>query len=98
MDATDLGFESHVEHPVRLVEHQIRHPPHVGDLAAAGDEDVNHPAWRADDDLGPALELRDLIRNARASIDGDDQHVVHLAELLGVFADLLDQFPGGRHN
>ena len=98
VNATDLGFEPHVKHPIRLVKHQIGHPPHVGDLAAASDEDVNHPARRAHDNLGPALELRDLICNARASIDGDDQHVVHLAKLFGVFADLLDEFSGGRHD
>ena len=98
VDTADLGLKSHVKHPVRLIEHQIRHPPHVGDFAAAGDQDVNHAARRTDDDLGPTFELRDLIRNARASVDSDDQHVVHLAELLGVFADLLDEFPGGRHD
>lgn len=29
-DGTKLGFETHVEHPVRLVQHQVGDPAQVG--------------------------------------------------------------------
>jgi len=64
VDATDLGLESHVKHPISLVKDQICDTPQVGDLAGAGDQDVNHASRCAHHDFCASLQLCDLVCDA----------------------------------
>ena len=63
-DALDVADEAHVEHPVRLVEHEDLDVAQVdGALALV----VEQAAGRGDEDVDAALELRDLRVDADAA-------------------------------
>ena len=65
---THLWFETHVEHAVCLIKDDVRHPFEVGDPPVVGCQHVDHSAGGAHDDLGPPLQLRYLLANARAPV------------------------------
>ena len=67
-DALDVVDEAHVEHPVRLVQHQHFER---GQVDAAALEVVDEAARRGDDDVGAARELPVLDRVRRAAVDAD---------------------------
>ncbi len=50
-DAHDLRLKAHVKHAVRLVHDQVRHAAQIGDLAAAGRQQINHAPGCADHHL-----------------------------------------------
>ena len=76
-DRLDVDDESHVEHPIGLVEDDGVDA--VEPQLAAPDE-VEHPTRRADHDLRAALEALDLLVHRRAAVDGDGAHVAELAD------------------
>ena len=65
-DLFDIGPEADVEHPVGFVQHDDLNRPQVERAAA---DEVDDAAGRADDDVGPALELGDLAANRFAAVD-----------------------------
>ena len=65
-DLAELGLEAHVEHAVRLVEHEVRH---AAEVRHAGLEEVDEAARRRDDDLDAALQVARLRPLRRAAVD-----------------------------
>ena len=68
-DLFDVGPEADVEHPVGLVED---HEADAAEDQRAAAHQVDHPARRADDDLGPAAQLFDLLADRLAAVDAHD--------------------------
>ena len=65
-DLLDVRQEAHVEHPVRLVEHEDLDLAEVGDLLA---DEVEQPARRRDEDLDAGAERLDLRVHRDAAVD-----------------------------
>mmetsp|Transcript_19582 Transcript_19582/g.64062 ORF Transcript_19582/g.64062 Transcript_19582/m.64062 type:complete len:370 (+) Transcript_19582:1402-2511(+) len=97
-DAVDLRREAKVEHAVRLVEHHVRDALQVGDAAAVCGEHVNHPAWRADDDLGAAPQLGDLLLDAGAAVHRDHADAGEPRELVHLAVDLHGELARRDHD
>ena len=72
-----------------------RTSPSISDAAA---DQVQHAAGRADDDLGPAAELLDLLADRLAAVDGHDAHVAPGGQLDALVADLHGQFARGHED
>mmetsp|Transcript_64037 Transcript_64037/g.141093 ORF Transcript_64037/g.141093 Transcript_64037/m.141093 type:complete len:232 (-) Transcript_64037:1160-1855(-) len=72
----DLGLETHVKHPIGLVEDHERDSPEVGDLAIGGRQDVDEPARRPHEDLCTLLQSGELLPHGPAAVgaDADDAH------------------------
>ena len=89
-NSAHVGVEADVEHPVGLVEHGHAD---VVEAQSAALEVVDHSAGGADDDLGPALEVGEVVgepasahqyRGLKPSRAGEE--IEHRADLLGEFA------------
>ena len=65
-DLADLGFKSHVKHPIRFIKHQVRHPTQIR-LPAL--QHVNQAARRGDDYFDAVLQFADLGIAGDASVD-----------------------------
>ena len=66
--AADVADEPHVEHPVRLVEHEMAH---LREVDGALGEVIEQPARCGDDDVHPLAERIDLRARADATEDQD---------------------------
>ena len=85
-DALDVGQKAHVQHAVRLVEHQVID---VVKAQRAATEVVQHAARRADHDVGASLQVFELASVAGAAVDGGDADALDvLRNLAQLFADL----------
>mmetsp|Transcript_9399 Transcript_9399/g.24331 ORF Transcript_9399/g.24331 Transcript_9399/m.24331 type:complete len:601 (-) Transcript_9399:43-1845(-) len=101
-DLTDGRFEAHVEHLVRLVEHEIGHrlQRDGGREAALGVSraQVVQAAWRRDDDVRPLLERTDLLALWRASVQHNHARSHGGRKLLGLAGNLQRQLARGCHD
>ena len=94
-DPPDVGQESHVEHPVGLVEdqHLEAAEPRVRML-----EVIQQPAGRGDEDVDAAPERRLLRTHADAAEDGGAADAREARELVPVLVDLRGQLARGRED
>ena len=91
--AADVADEAHVEHAVRLVEHQVAH---LGEVDRALVDVVEQAARRGDDDVHALAQRVDLRPRADAAEDQDGALVQVAAEVLERLAHLGGEF-AGRH-
>ena len=88
----DVRPKTDVQHPVGLVE------DHEADLAehqrAAADQ-IQHPAGRADDDLGPTAKVLDLLADRLPAVNAHHVDVSPGGKLGALVADLDGQLAGG---
>ena len=90
-DLPDLGEKAHVEHPVRLVQHQNLEP---GQPGIGLGEVVQQPAGRGDDDVHPAPEGMLLGAHADPAEHGRRRHRGVYRQILEVLDDLRGQLAG----
>ncbi len=83
-DAVDLGPETHVQHPVGLVEDEDANRSERDETLL---EKILEPARSSDEDLGPPSLLR-LTADGGATVDGGDPQVAGCGEWLQVGDDL----------
>eukprot|EP00958_Prasinococcus_capsulatus_P000257 scaffold20_cov361-Prasinococcus_capsulatus_cf.AAC.14 len=94
-DLPDLRLEAHVQHAVRLVQHQVRHPAQVGDPRL---QHVDEAAGRGDADLHAAAQVANLRALGRAAVDAGVLDARGGAELDALLLDLDRQLPRrGQH-
>ena len=92
-DALDRGPEPHVEHAVRLVEHERLHVAQAHGVLV---HEVDETAGRGDEHVGAALEPVDLGRVGEPSHDGEDAVVARLGDAPAYLADLLRELARRR--
>ena len=88
----DLGAESHVEHPVGLVQDE---EPHALQFCRPPILKIDQTAGRGDDDFVSALEGIHLGPVGNPSAYHGRPYIGAPRQRLGVVADLLRQFPRG---
>ena len=88
-DATHVGDEAHVEHAVRLVDHERVHALQVHHVALA--EVQQTPGRRHEQVHGGLLELLALAVHVHAAVHGEGAESAILADRVGVLADLYDE-------
>ena len=94
-DPLDLWREAVVGHPVGLVED---HDVHVGHGNVAGFEQVDQSQRSGHDDLGTLAQALDLLRAARAAVDGEDTLATVFGHRPEDFGDLHGELPGGHED
>ena len=72
-DAFHIWCESHVEHPVSLVEHG---PSNVVELHGSPLQVIAEPSWSGDHDVHAAAELLDLAGDRVPAVDRQTAHLV----------------------
>ena len=90
-----IGYETHVEHAVRLIDHQNAHLAQI-QLALIGE--VQQAPGRADRDAHALLQCALLLGIAHAAVEAGDGDVEVLADLARVVLDLVGQFAGRGHD
>ena len=95
-DKVQLGLVVHVEHLVRLVEHNIlegleREPVGLLDV-------VLEPPGRGDDDVGPLAEVDRLLDHVDAAEDDDNLELGDAVEKLKLLTNLQRQLPSGHED
>ena len=88
----DLRLKPHVEHAVGLVQHQVGHPPQVGDARL---EHVDQPPGRRDHNLHPAAEVARLRALGRAAVHARGLDAGAGAKLDALLLDLDCQLARG---
>ena len=91
----DLWLEAHVQHPVGLVQHDVRAPlevhlPHL--------EDVDEPARGGDADLCPSLKISDLAALRRSPKQTGRLELTRACKLGSLFLDLLGELSAMEYN
>ena len=94
-DLPDVAFKAHVQHSIRLIEHQVRHPTHVG-LSSV--QEVKQSARCCDDYVHSVSQHSPLIEFGHSSVDTEGLEVANLREFLGFLLNLHGQLSGWRHN
>jgi len=94
-DLSDLRFETHIEHPVGLVQDELVDAIEVH-LAAL--EEVVQTSRAGEDAMDTAPILPQLVPLLGASIHGDALHADASAETVGLVLGLLAQLTGRRHD
>ena len=94
-DATDVGQEAHVEHPVGLVQHEVLDPRQLG---VGGLEVVQQPARRGDHHVHATAEGMLLGPHADAPEDGRTGDRGMDGQVVQVGQDLGGQFTGWRQH
>ena len=87
-DLLDVLGEPHVEHLVRLVEHEHANAVETQCLAA---DVIQCAARRGDDDVRAAIEGADLLLHGRAAVERDDDDAGPVRVLVDRLADLHRQ-------
>mmetsp|Transcript_97564 Transcript_97564/g.309435 ORF Transcript_97564/g.309435 Transcript_97564/m.309435 type:complete len:309 (+) Transcript_97564:594-1520(+) len=99
-DLADVVLEAHVEHPVGLVQDEVRHGLEVDGRGVApllvAVAEVQQAARSGDEDVAALSQLTHLLSLADATIDGCAPRLHRWPELLGLPSDLLRQLPRGR--
>ena len=90
----DLRLESHVEHAISLVQHDVRGAPQIRHTSVVGREHFNHPSGCADDNFAALLQLGNLLGDAGAAVHAHRHEVHGFGEFLGLLVDLQGQFAG----
>mmetsp|Transcript_26053 Transcript_26053/g.77824 ORF Transcript_26053/g.77824 Transcript_26053/m.77824 type:complete len:446 (+) Transcript_26053:205-1542(+) len=101
-DLADVILEAKVQHPVGLVEHEVRHPAERELLVL---QEVHQPPGRRDEDVAAAPEVPQLLHLVLAAVDarGPDAAAVValcglLEELVRLLGDLDRQLAGWSHD
>ena len=90
-------LETHREHLVGLVEHQVAHVVEHGHLATV--HQVDQSAGRGNDDVHPAAQGANLGLDVGAAVDGQDAHLGHvLGKALQVVGYLQAQLARGTED
>ena len=91
-----LLLEAHVQHLVRLVQHEVTNAVELDRLALG---EVDQTARRGDDHVARLLQLGDLGGDVGAAIHRNRaQPLLVLRKLLELLGDLLTQLTGGRQH
>jgi len=90
-DPLDVVDEAHVQHAVGLVQDE---EPDVADVQEATAHEVHDAPGRAHDHGCAFAEFLDLGLELGAAVDGGDDDLEVLADLLGLVRHLLREFPG----
>ena len=93
--ALQLFGESHVEHLVRLVQHDRRKARQV---ERAARQVIQGPARRGDDHVHAPAQRADLLRKRLAPIDRDDLGAERAAIAVHRLGDLHRELPGGHED
>ena len=91
----DFWHESHIQHPVGLVEHQELEILET-DLALL--DVVQQPPWCGNENIATFCQLPGLITSAGAAISNHRLDHAALGELPSLVVNLQSQFPGGGNN
>lgn len=91
-DATDLGFESHIQHAIGFVEDEELDIFH-GETATL--DEVYETSGSGDEEIAPPFDLAELVADVGSSIDADGGDAGAVEELLGLVLNLGGQLPGG---
>ena len=95
-DLLDILPESHVEHPVGLVEHHQLHPGQVERVAG---QMVRKPSWRAHHDVRAPLQFDELPFVGCAPVNRHRSHALLAdGEFVNLVGDLGGQLPGGSED
>ena len=98
-DAADLGLETHVQHAVGLVEHEVADP---GKRDASALDEVDETARRRHEQVAATLDLAQLRADVGAAVDDARTNPGTIGELPRLLVDLRDELPsrgedeGGR--
>ena len=95
-DALDLGDKAHIQHPVRLVQHQYFHMVQVE--IAATHEIQQAAGGRHHQVHHRGVQAIELLLVIHAADQGDHLQVGVPRQVNGVLGDLHHQFPGGGDN
>mmetsp|Transcript_52496 Transcript_52496/g.162348 ORF Transcript_52496/g.162348 Transcript_52496/m.162348 type:complete len:392 (-) Transcript_52496:39-1214(-) len=90
-----LRLEAHVQHAVRLVQHEVRDALQVG---VAVLEEVDQPPGRRDDDLNTIAQITTLCRARGATVAASVLDLGAPPEAVGLLLDLNGQFARWRHH
>ena len=95
-DGLDVLGEAHVEHAVRLIEHQHIDPAEIEPAAL---QVVDQPARRRYYNMNAFLNASDLHANGGATVNGNgpDAAIVFF-KFIQVSSDLQTEFPGGAYD
>mmetsp|Transcript_58700 Transcript_58700/g.138349 ORF Transcript_58700/g.138349 Transcript_58700/m.138349 type:complete len:250 (-) Transcript_58700:86-835(-) len=91
----DLRLEAHVQHPVSLVEHEVRNAPEIRRPAL---EEVDETSRRGDDNLDASSQLASLRALGSASIDARELDVGALSVLEPDLVRLQGKLASRGHN
>ncbi len=91
-DTLDLGQETHVQHPVSLVEHEVLEPSELGVWRA---KMIEQPSRRGDDDVDAAPKGVLLLRHADAAEHGRRSDRGMHGEVVQVLENLRRQLARG---
>lgn len=89
-DFHHLRLETHVEHPVGLVQYEICGPLEVRDATRICCEQVNHATWSADNNFSSLLHLSDLIFDGGSSVRADSLEEEMSACQVNLIEDVLE--------
>jgi hypothetical protein len=91
----DVGKESHVQHPVRFVQHQVLDARQRGVLPG---EMVEQPARGRDHDIHATPERMLLGPHADTAVNGRAGERSVNRKVVQILEDLRGQLPGGRQH
>ena len=91
----DVGPEADVEHPVGFVQHD---ESQIVERERAAAQVVEHPARRADDHVGAALQFFDLAADRLAAVEGHDVDLPAVGQLDELLAHLDGQLARRHHD
>ena len=94
-DAADLGLETHVQHPVGLVQNEVL-DVHQGDAATL--DEIDETAGGGDEQIAATLDLAQLGADVGTAVDDAGTDPGAVGELAGLVEDLGDEFTGGGQN
>mmetsp|Transcript_4307 Transcript_4307/g.10587 ORF Transcript_4307/g.10587 Transcript_4307/m.10587 type:complete len:211 (-) Transcript_4307:429-1061(-) len=90
-NSTDLGFETHIQHTVCLVQYQKRN---VAQRTATTLQDIDQTTRSRDQDITGTFELTQLVTNRGTTIDDHGAKTGLPAELACLFKDLGGKLAG----
>ena len=92
---TNLGFESHVQHSIRLVQREVRDSLQ-GNLSPV--HQVDESPWGGDEYVASPLHLAELLRGGRASVHDARRDTRLVGEFARLLVDLNGELAGrGEH-
>ena len=94
-DTADLGFKTHVEHAVSLVQNKILD---VRKRDAAALDQVNKAPRCSAQQVTATLDLAQLLVDVSATIDDSTPDPRTVGEFAGLVMNLADEFAGGGEN
>ncbi len=92
-DLADLRLKTHIQHAVRLVQHQVGHPAQVG---GASLKEINEAARRRNADFHAGAQVARLRALGHAAVDAGVLDARGVAELVGLSVGLHGQLARRR--